>query len=296
MRRRKGAQHERAAKVAQTFFCIDADSSQPICFTLTSSGPSVSQASQAVLQMVGDILNPKPHEALVMADTEHFTTAFIAHLQRQTPFDLLAAAPRQPWLVKHINGIPDDHFTRQWAGFATTKIPFEFTGDQTDPCLLFVQRSGEPPNPCDRKAFVCTADRPEAEDLTLHYPQRWHAEEFFNFDQAIGWDRARTLNLHIRYGLMTLSLFAQAAVHQLRHRLSKPLETWTAQHLAHALFQGLDGDLRVRDDTIIVTYYNAPNPTQMEAEFSGMPDKLRSENVNPHIPWLYNLKLDFRFR
>jgi hypothetical protein len=70
----------------------------------------------------------------------------------------------------------------------------------------------------------------------------------------------------------------------------------TAEHLATALFQGLDGDLRVRDDTLLVTYYNAPGASQLQAHFSGLPQKLRLENVDPHIPWLYNLQLDFRFR
>jgi hypothetical protein len=34
--------------------------------------------------------------------------------------------------------------------------------------------------------------------LTVDYPKRWHAEEFFNAHQALGWDRAGTMNLNIR--------------------------------------------------------------------------------------------------
>ena len=36
-------------------------------------------------------------------------------------------------------------------------------------------------------------------------------EEFFNAHQALGWDRAGTCNLNIRYGQMTMALVAQAA-------------------------------------------------------------------------------------
>jgi hypothetical protein len=49
------------------------------------------------------------------------------------------------------------------------------------------------------------------QDLSSNYPQRWHIEEFFKNDQALGWKRAGTMNLNIRYGQMTMALVAQAA-------------------------------------------------------------------------------------
>ncbi len=50
------------------------------------------------------------------------------------------------------------------------------------------------------------------------------------------------------------------------------------------------------DDTIIVTYYNAPNAEQLRTHYEGLPDRLKKEGVSPEVPWLYNYKLDFRFR
>ncbi len=66
--------------------------------------------------------------------------------------------------------------------------------------------------------------------------------------------------------------------------------------MAKDLFRGLDGDVRVNDDTIIVTYYNAPNESRLREHYENLPDKLSQENIDPHLPWLYNFKLDFRFR
>jgi hypothetical protein len=79
-------------------------------------------------------------------------------------------------------------------------------------------------------AFLATTDREEVQALTCHYPQRWHIEEFFHFDQALGWQRAGTLNLHIRYGQMSLALVAQVTLHQLRQRLGEPFCHWEATH------------------------------------------------------------------
>jgi hypothetical protein len=95
---------------------------------------------------------------------------------------------------------------------------------------------------------------------------------------------------------MTAALMAQAAVHQLCQRLGEPYRHWQAGHLARHVLGGLDGDLRVNDDTIIVTYYNAPNPAALQRHYEHLPTKLRQQGINPKIPWLYDFKLDFRFR
>ena len=97
------------------------------------------------------------------------------------------------------------------------------------------------------------------EDLSLNYPDRWHIEEFFKNDQALGWNRAGTMNLNIQYGKMTMALLAQAASFMMRQRIGAPVAQWDAEHIARDFFKGLEGDIRVKSDTIVVTYYNAPN-------------------------------------
>lgn len=296
MRQRKPGPQDTPQKVSQTFFLLDTETSQPVCFTLTSSAPSVSQALPPLLHMATEILRPDPGDILIVADTEHFATDLFAYVQHQTPFELLTQLPKQRRITRIVQAIDDDQFRPAWPGYATCKTDFHFADGQTDPCHLFVQRTGEPPADTERRAFLCTADRPELPDLATHYPNRWHIEEFFNFDDAIGWNRARTMNINIRFGMMSLGLIAQAAIHQLRQRLGDPYSSWTAEHIASSLLQGIDGDLRVHDDTIIVTYYNVPDAQTLNSQFANLPDRLRSEGVDPRIPWLYDLKLDFRFR
>ena len=78
--------------------------------------------------------------------------------------------------------------------------------------------------------------------------------------------------------------------------LGEPINGWNANHLAKDLFQGLDGDVRVKRDTILVTYYNAPNQKLLRTHYQDFPDKLTDEHIDPHVPWLYGFKLDFRFK
>jgi hypothetical protein len=95
---------------------------------------------------------------------------------------------------------------------------------------------------------------------------------------------------------MTMALVAQAAIHQMRQRLGQPFSQWDASHLAREIFGALEGDLRVKDDTILVTYYNAPHRDRLRQQYENLPDKLQQEGIEPTLPWLYGFKLDFRFR
>ncbi len=81
-----------------------------------------------------------------------------------------------------------------------------------------------------------------------------------------------------------------------RTRLGEPFSTWDANRLAKDLFFRIDGDVRVSHDTITVTNYNGPNAERLRAHYEKLPEHLATDGVNPEIPWLYNYKLDFRFR
>jgi hypothetical protein len=290
--------HREAAPIKQhqTFFCLDADTKQPLCFTSASSAMSLTAATIPLLQLTASILGPTQQSPLVIADSEHYTTQLVDHVSADTPFDLLLPVASNAAIKRQIARIPQTEYHRHWAGFALAKTLYPMAGTTTGPHHLLIQRSGEANDSFRYKAFLSTRDTAIVDDLSARYPTRWHIEEFFNLDQALGWQRSGTMNLNIRYGKMTLALFAQAAIHQFRSRVGSPYDSWAAQQLAQRLFCAVDGDIRVRDDTIVLTLYNAPNPNLLREHYEHLPDKLEREGVNPHIPWLCNFKLDFRFK
>lgn len=297
MVRRREKPEAPANKQSQTFFCLDTESCQPVCFTVASSARNVTQATPELLKLAADILQPGEPQPLVMADSEHFTAELINQIHQQNMFELLVPMPRQRYYQKTIDQLSQDSFHHQWAGLATAKTPFHFNGQCEPAGWQFIQRTGENADTYRFKSFLSTADRDEVDALTRDYPKRWHVEEFFNLYQNLGWKKAGTMNLNIRYGRMTMALIAQAAIHQLRQRLPDSCNRWEASHLARNLLQGLDGDIRVHNgDTILVTFYNAPDAEHLSPQYTDLPKKLESENIDPRIPWLYGFKLDFRFK
>jgi hypothetical protein len=296
MRRHRKDDRSRPRKMSQTLFCLDAETQQPVCSTISVPSRTVTQATPELLQMAAEILDPSPGQCLALADSEHFTAELLDHVHTRSPFDLLVPMPKERSLQARLSQIPPERFAPRWAGYATCRLPYQPVHSQAGPYFQFVQRLGERPEEWTWNSFACTADVGEVDALTRDYPQRWHVEEFFNVYQPLGWKRSGTLNLNVRYGQMTMALLAQAAIHQLRSRLQEPVSRWNADHLAKSLFQGLDGDLRVTADTIVVTYYNAPHADLLRTHYEGLPDKLAAEKVDPRIPWLYNYRLDFRFK
>lgn len=296
MCRYRGDSVSKPFKVAQTFFCLDAETHQPVCFTSGSSAISVYRATPGLLRLAADILNPSPGQALMLADTEHYVGDLLEYVKDHTPFDLLVLMPRGRPQQAQFRAIEESLFTSRWAGFATAKRPYQMKNDRGGRLTQYIQRSGEQPKEYDFKAFLSTRDGNEVEDLTRAYPQRWHVEEFFNAHQALGWQRAGTMNLNIRYAHMSMALVAQAAIYQFRQRVGAPWSKWDAKHLASAVFRGIDGDLRVSGDTILVTLYNVPEAEKLRPHYEALPEKLQAEQVDPRVPWLYGYKLDFRFK
>jgi len=297
-RMRERAETDRVVqKRAQTFWVLDADTYQPVCFTTATTSRSAVTATPELLELASEILQPCENGTLVVADAEHFSGELVHEVHQRTGFDLLVPIPNQRAFRKKFAAIPPEEFVARWAGFATTKIPYVMhRQEERGTYWQLVERFGECPESWQFKGFLSTTDRQEVDALTVDFPKRWHVEEFFNAHQALGWNRAGTMNLNIRYGQMTLALIAQAAIHQLRIRLGEPYATWDANHLSKQLPFALDGDVRVTADTILVTFYNAPSVERLRAAYQDLPEKLAKDRVRAEIPWLYNYKLDFRFR
>ena len=255
-------------------------------------------ALQFLLEITQKILAPAPTKRpVVVADCEHFNSELIEKIQTHTVFDLLIPMPNQKGRKVSQAKVPASQFTAHWAGFATATQPFNWhKANSSKPLFEIIQRSGEKPEDYHFKSFLATKNGSQVVGLCVHFPQRWHIEEFFKFNQAFGWQKAGTLNLSVRYGQMTLALIAQTVIHQLRQRLGEPHCTWDANHLAKDVLAGLEGDVRVHDDTIVVTYYNVPNVELLRKHYENLPEKLVKDGVNPKITWLYNFKLDFRFK
>lgn len=299
IRRKKNKKEIRPHKMAQTFFCLDAETHQPLCFSTGTSAKSVNQATPELLSVTYDILGRLAEKSFILADNEHYTMDLFDYVKEKTPFDLIAPMSINPSLKKIMQSIPESEFSRHWAGYATTKRRYKLKNARVKSKYnhyQFIQRKGERNDDYRFKSFLCTADRDEMESLTLNYPERWSIESFFKNYQALGWDRVGTMDLNIQYGRMTMALFAQAASYMMRQKIGSPFANWDAEHFAKDFFRGLDGDIRVKNDTIVVTYYNAKQLEMLKSHYQNLPQKLLNEGINPAIPWLYNFKLDFRFK
>jgi len=280
--------------VANMFFALDADTKQPVVFTLHSSAQTVSQATPELVRMMHDIAPDAFINAV--ADAEHCTTSLVASFAADPDAALLTPAPLTHAMRCFCRAIPASAFVHVCAGFAYASATY--TPKSRAAVRIIVQRTGMTPADFVFKPFVCSDD-PGHHALTLlvdDFPDRWHIEGFFRNDAHLAWHRAATHNLNIRFNHMALALDAQAALYQFRQRIPAPYKTWEAQVLAQRLLACIDGDVRVERDTIIVTLYHAPFDAATTEFYRNLPQALTNMNVDPHIPWLFNYKLAFRFK
>jgi hypothetical protein len=276
-------------KTIQTFFAIDGKSGQPLGGGIGSSAVTITQATLPLVERLSAIL---PGEALLIGDGEHFTIEMLDHLADHHRFSFLFPIPKRKAVLEQIAQLD---FTPLWAGYAVAEWEYPLA-DRDKTIRAVVQRTGETPDNYDYKPFATTSQLLADELMTVAYPGRWNIEEFFNTESALGWKRAATLNLNIRLGKLSMGMIAQALIYQLRQKLPPDMKNWAAESLAERLFSSMDGDIRVKDDTIIITYYNAPLDDYFKEHYKNLPKKLEAEGVDPKVPWLYNFKVNFRFK
>ena len=275
-------------KMLQTFFALNTQTGQPIGCGIGSPGANTTKATIDLLNMVQRVNKG----ALILADKEHFTEKLIHGINQDYQFEYLVPVISTGRIKKIERSLS---YKMQWAGYGVAETMFNFSGHK-EKYRLIVQREGETEPGYQYKSFLSLSDKPATTLVSEMYSERWSIEDFFNFDGAMGFDRASTFNLNIRYGKMSLALLAQAASYQFRQKLPKPYNRWNAIHLSDAVFNKIDGDIRVKDDTIIVTCYNAPKELNLQDNYQNLPEKLLSQGINPRAPWLYNFKVDFRFK
>jgi hypothetical protein len=289
MPNKKKKPNEAAHKMMQPFFAVDVFTGQPLGFTLGSSGKNCSAAS---IQLVTKLEQGGLKEALFVADKEYFSQEITDYFYHHPTFDILLPAPEFKKITSRFDQL---EYTPLWAGYAHASTPFHFDGNPNQ-LKLIVQRQGEQKGKYHYKPFLTSSGKSPVDLLTTIFPERWTIEEFFNFNGDMGWNRASTFNLNIKYGKQTMALIAQAATHQLKNKLPGNYINWTAEHTAQQVLTNMEGDIRVEGDTIIVTYYRDHEKLDLKKNFENLPKILQHEGVNPKIPWLFDFKLDFRFK
>ncbi|MCK5608470.1 transposase [Candidatus Pacearchaeota archaeon] len=276
-------------KMLQTFFSVCSETGQPIMATMASTGMPTTKITKKLISATDQIIRT---DALLVADKEHFTNELLTTIKKQhSRLDVLVPA----LITKKVDAmIKKLKYTPLWTGYAIAETAFSFNGN-SETFRLIAQREGEDNKDYSYGAFITTSNNPAQELITKDYDKRWSVEEFFRFENDMGINRASTLNLNIRYGKLALAMMAQAATYQLRTSLKDEYKKWDAKHLANEILAWSDGDIRVEGDTIVVTFYNAPAHLNVD-DYINLPDLLLKENINPKIPWLYNFKLNFRFK
>ena len=101
---------------------LDVDTGQPICFTTGTSARTAAAAAEELLKLAAEILDPEAGQALVLADSEHFTVELLDRVKTETKFDLLVPMPNRRPCAPSSSALPPEAFQPRWAGYATAKL------------------------------------------------------------------------------------------------------------------------------------------------------------------------------
>ena len=151
MPKKKKKPDEPSKKVLQNFFCLDAETGQPVAFTIGSSAKTTTKASLELIEMVKSIL---PSKALLLADTEHFTSVLIDNITQDNQLDILMPVQLNKKVVKTIEKL---NYQRKWPGYFLAETTYKIDGASSE-VRLIAQRTGENEKDFKYKAFITTGN------------------------------------------------------------------------------------------------------------------------------------------
>jgi hypothetical protein len=128
--------------VANLFFALDAESKQPVAFTLHTSDQTTSQATPGLVQLIHDIAP----DAFIrtVADAEHCTHSIVSHFAADPNASLLTPLPITKAMLRFCRAIPDTDFVHVCAGFAYATA--FYSSHVFDSLRVLVQRIGMHPD------------------------------------------------------------------------------------------------------------------------------------------------------
>ena len=89
---RQTDKESKPVKAAQTFFCLDADTKQPVCFTTATAALSASAAIK-LLCLAEDILQPQPYQTIAVVAMYLIVALSVSFLlsltENQRPIELV---------------------------------------------------------------------------------------------------------------------------------------------------------------------------------------------------------------
>ncbi len=106
MRRHRQDEAARPTNIAQTFFVLDADTNQPVCFTTGTSSRTATAAAGELRGLRRRHPRHQTGQTLVLADAEHFTVELFDKVKTQTNFDLLVPMPISPASARNSANCP----------------------------------------------------------------------------------------------------------------------------------------------------------------------------------------------
>jgi hypothetical protein len=276
----------RYGKAIRCFYTQDQTSKKPLIAMATYSGTTVAQATDEIAARTRDILGDK---YMLVADKEWYCGRLIQELHEQYGINILVPVKKSSNRAAEFESIPLGKYQNSKIG--NIAAVYTTMKDFNGPLKMFLKKQP------DGKMFaLITAEQTMESEIALPtYTKRWRIEGFFNENAFLGINHLPSLNLNAIQTMLSFRLVAYHVLDNFRNDLGTDYAYKTPETIYREFINGVQGRIELKNDTIIVHVYNFKHAHAVASIMNNLEDKLLKANVDPHIPWLGNRRLAFRF-
>jgi len=276
----------RYGKAIRCFYTQDQTSKKPLIAMAAYSGTSVAQATDEIAVRTRDILGD---QYMLVADKEWYCSRLIQELHEQYGINILVPVKKSSNRVAEFESIPLSNYQKSEIGNIAAVYTKMKDFDGSLKMFLKKQPDGK------MFALITPCQSMESGIVFPTYTKRWRIEGFFNENAFLGINHLPSLNLNAIQTMLSFRLVAYHVLDNFRSDLGAEYAHKTPETIYREFINGVQGRIEQKDDIIIVHVYNFKHEHAVASIMNNLEDKLLKARVDPHIPWLGNRRLAFRF-
>ena len=273
-------------KAVRLFYTQEQSFQLPLIAFACYSGTTVSQATPSLMTLTQQAVGTG---RLLVADKEWYCGHLLQEL-RQMDVTVLTPIKQSAGRRAEFERIPLDQYLPTLEGKIAT-IATTLT-DYTGPLVAFVKERA----PHAYFALLTTEADLQADTALPTFSDRWHIENFFGLNNALGVDQLPSLNLNAIQAMLTIRLMAFHVFAAFRQDLGGKFAHQSPELIRRQFLLPVQAKIQSRSkQTISVTVYGCAQQHVLKERYQEVSEQLRTRDIDPRLPWLGNRKLEVRF-
>lgn len=278
----------KAVKCWCTMVAHDQDTNNPILHETYLRHLNPFEVLPGFIARIRSVVGGAPWFTLVF-DREFFKVEFFAQLTRMPKTKFITLAKNYKTVVEQLEAVPESAFKKLCEGkeLAATYLHVTDCPARLRLILIKLLDTGK------LIGIITNDEKTQPDMLVLRYARRWRIENFFkDVNALLKLDHLPGIRQPKIDGMFYIKFLVFSMFNYLRQQLGGQFASMNIESMFESLFHK-KARLKIENDCLVVRFSYFKGQETIVERYRYLNEKLRYQNIDPRVPWLESLKLEF---